>query len=180
MKLILTEKQHKMFNEMITKDEVICDKCGWSWELSDGGHDPYVCHKCGYDNENLEFTGLKVMVYYNLHKKTFSIQHKGLVIAHADYVKLNDVEFRVRKTGKNKVRSEKRKNVHAFVVGKLMDFCKYPCDSLPEEKNGNVITYDPYIYDSFVKKENGEPIYKATEVEMINNRNKIFIIKETF
>ena len=84
MKLILTEKQHRMLNEMITEDEVICDKCDWSWELSDGGHDPYVCHKCGYDNENLDFTGIKVMVYYNLHKKTFSIQHKGLVVAHAD------------------------------------------------------------------------------------------------
>ena len=180
MKLILTEKQYKMFNEMITEDEVICDKCDWSWDLSDGGDDPYICHKCGYDNENLEFTGLKVMVYYNLHKKTFSIQHKGLVVAHADYVKLNDVEFRVRKTGKEKVRDEKRKNVHAFVVGKLEDFCKYPCENLPEESEGNIITYDPYKYDSFVYKDSGEPIQNATEVEMINRRNKIFIIKENF
>jgi len=28
--------------------------------------------------------GKRVMVYYNLHKKTFSIQYKSLVIAHAD------------------------------------------------------------------------------------------------
>lgn len=32
--------------------------------------------------------GYRVMVHYNLHKHTFSITHKGLVISHADYVKL--------------------------------------------------------------------------------------------
>ena len=28
---------------------VVC-KCGWDWELSKGGEDEYVCHKCGTDN----------------------------------------------------------------------------------------------------------------------------------
>jgi hypothetical protein len=28
---------------------VNCD-CGWSWDISDGGSDPYKCHKCGNDN----------------------------------------------------------------------------------------------------------------------------------
>jgi hypothetical protein len=26
--------------------KVVC-KCGWGWEISKGGEDPYVCHKCG-------------------------------------------------------------------------------------------------------------------------------------
>ena len=50
--------------------------------------------------------GKRVMVYYNLHKHTFSIQFKGLVIAHANYVKLKNVEFRVRQGGLEKVRDE--------------------------------------------------------------------------
>ncbi len=29
---------------------VVCEDCGWFWYLSDGGDDPYVCHKCGNDN----------------------------------------------------------------------------------------------------------------------------------
>ena len=29
-----------------------CEKCGWEWKLDAGGTDPYVCHKCGYDNSN--------------------------------------------------------------------------------------------------------------------------------
>lgn len=32
--------------ESIVDDEVICDNCGWSWKLSEGGDDPYTCHKC--------------------------------------------------------------------------------------------------------------------------------------
>ena len=27
-----------------------CEKCGWRWKLSDGGEDPYICHKCNFDN----------------------------------------------------------------------------------------------------------------------------------
>lgn len=127
-------------------------------------------------NEN-NHIGKKVMVHYNLHKHTFSITHKGLVISHADYVKLNDVEFRVRQGGREKVVKEKRKNVHAFVIGTLIEYCKYPCESLPSEPNNHIVTYDPYKYNSYVMKDTQEPIYKTGEVEMINSRNKIFITK---
>jgi tRNA(Ile2) C34 agmatinyltransferase TiaS len=55
MRIVITEQQLKRITELVTNKEVICDKCGWSWELSDGGKDPYMCHKCGHDNsENLE------------------------------------------------------------------------------------------------------------------------------
>ena len=52
--------------------------------------------------------GERVKVYYNLHKHTFSVQKNGLVVLHADFVKLQDVEFRVRQGGMEKVRKEKR------------------------------------------------------------------------
>jgi hypothetical protein len=29
---------------------VLCDNCGWTWELSGAGDDKYTCHKCGHDN----------------------------------------------------------------------------------------------------------------------------------
>jgi hypothetical protein len=31
-------------------DNIECEKCGWKWKLSDGGQNPYICHKCDYDN----------------------------------------------------------------------------------------------------------------------------------
>lgn len=121
--------------------------------------------------------GEKVMVYYNLHKHTFSIQKSGIVFFHADFVKLKDVEFRVRKGGRSKVNLEKKKNVHAFVIGTLVDFCQYPCDDLPPSSDGTVVTYNPYKHDSFVIKNNNEPVFSANEVDLINLKDKIFIIE---
>ena len=122
--------------------------------------------------------GQRVMVYYNLHKHTFSVQKNNLVVLHADYVKLKDVEFRVRQGGKEKVRKEKSKNVHAFVIGKLVDFCQYPCDDIPEEQTGDIVTYNPYKYDTFVYRETEEPVLNAIEVDMINSKNKLFVIEK--
>jgi len=124
------------------------------------------------------FLGKKVMVYYNLHKHTFSVTYDSKVIMHADYVKLGDVEFRVRQGGKEKVRSEKSKNVHAFVIGKLLDYCEFPCDDLPLKPFGKVVTYNPYMFDTFVYKDSEEPVYSANEVNMINSKDKIFVTKK--
>ena len=37
-------------NEAIVGDKIVCDNCGWSWKIKDGGNDLYICHKCGHDN----------------------------------------------------------------------------------------------------------------------------------
>lgn len=124
------------------------------------------------------FLGKKVMVYYNLHKHTFSVTYKGKVILHSDYVKLEDVEFRVRTGGKERVRMEKSKNVHAFVIGTLIDYCEFPCENIPSPSSNDIVTYNPYKNDSFVYKENGEPVYDAKEVDMINSTNKLFVVRK--
>jgi hypothetical protein len=131
------------------------------------------------EDVNEEFIGLRVMVYYNLHKHTFSVTYKGKVVLYADYVKLKNVEFRVREGGRERVRREMKKNVHAFVIGDLVDYCVFPCENMPPETNNNVITYNPKKYDTFVRKDTEEPVYRANEVDMINKeRNKIFHINE--
>jgi hypothetical protein len=123
------------------------------------------------------FIGKKVMVYYNLHKHTFSVTYDSKVIMYADYVKLGDVEFRVRKGGKERVRSEKSKNVHAFVIGKLLDYCEYPCEDMPSSSSDKIVTYNPYKHDTFVFKNTEEPVYRAQEVDMINSKDKLFVVK---
>lgn len=126
-----------------------------------------------------ELIGNKVMVYYNLHKHVFSVTHKGLVKSYSDYVRLKDVEFRVRQGGNEKVRSEERKNVHAFVIGTLVDYKESPSDDIPKPTGTKSITYNPYKYKSFVYKDSEEPIYTANEVELINQpSDKIFQISE--
>ena len=40
----------KMYNETVTDTDIICDECGWTWAIADGGNDLYICHSCGHDN----------------------------------------------------------------------------------------------------------------------------------
>jgi hypothetical protein len=32
-------------------ESIVKCKCGWKWKLSEGGNDPYTCHKCGNNNK---------------------------------------------------------------------------------------------------------------------------------
>jgi hypothetical protein len=43
-------KLKDILNEEVKNNKVICDSCGWSWNISDGGKNTYTCHKCGNDN----------------------------------------------------------------------------------------------------------------------------------
>ena len=47
---LVRELIRKILNEEIKNNKVICDNCGWSWDIEDGGKDTYICHKCGHDN----------------------------------------------------------------------------------------------------------------------------------
>lgn len=38
-------------SEIIRNGKVYCDNCSWSWNISDGGSDVFLCHKCGHDNK---------------------------------------------------------------------------------------------------------------------------------
>ncbi|MDC0539948.1 hypothetical protein OAO15_00395 [bacterium] len=40
-----------ILNEAVVGDKIECDKCGWSWNIVDGGNDLFMCHKCGHNNE---------------------------------------------------------------------------------------------------------------------------------
>ena len=44
----LEKKLNGMFN---VEDKIECENCDWSWDISSGGDDLYMCHKCGHNNE---------------------------------------------------------------------------------------------------------------------------------
>tara|TARA_Y100001951_G_scaffold104784_1_gene117735 strand:+ start:1711 stop:2142 length:432 start_codon:yes stop_codon:yes gene_type:complete len=109
-------------------------------------------------NETLESVkGLKVYVYFNLHKKVFSVKalegaNKGRVIAHAECVKLRDCTFKVSEAGRQRVLREQKKYVHAGVVGTL-----YKLDHFKPFTEEGLFScgfqkayYNPYSVDSFV------------------------------
>jgi len=101
---------------------------------------------------------MRVEVYFNLHKKTFSVRSakSGKVLLHTDEVHIENPEFVVRQSGRNRVLSEGRKNVHAFVRGDAT-FFRYTNRPMLD-----TLTYNPYKYASFVDKKTEEPVYKAS------------------
>ena len=47
-------KSEARLRESVVGDKIICDNCGWSWKIAEGGDDMFICHKCGTNNrENL-------------------------------------------------------------------------------------------------------------------------------
>jgi len=37
-------------NESIVGQKIVCDNCGWNWNIADGGDDMFTCHKCGSED----------------------------------------------------------------------------------------------------------------------------------
>tara|TARA_B100000073_G_scaffold281544_1_gene242312 strand:- start:297 stop:698 length:402 start_codon:yes stop_codon:yes gene_type:complete len=98
---------------------------------------------------DMKYLTLRVRVYWNLHKKLWSIQSTktNKVIGHDNHVVLSEAKFVVRKGGQKRVREQGKKNVHAFAVGMLASpFISHP----PIENFGwNRVRYNPYEDDYF-------------------------------
>ena len=62
-----------------------------------------------------------VYVYRNLHKQCLSVRQDGIVKCHAENVVLMDCEFKVNEKGRDRVREDKQKNVHAGIKGFVVD-----------------------------------------------------------
>lgn len=95
------------------------------------------------------YKGLKVKVYYNLHKKTFSIADykTGLVVGHGDCFTLTCPTFKVSETGRQRVLREKKKNVHAYVIG----LWEGESPSIPNHfYNWQQVYYNPYTVTNFM------------------------------
>lgn len=111
-----------------------------------------------------ELQGLKVKVYYNLHKHCLSVQHKGKVVAHVKHITLGDVHFRVSEAGRQRVLRTGQKNVHAFIIGVVSR--DFDCST-----GENVeITYNPRLYKQFINKGTRKEIYGASCV-LIEGKN---------
>ena len=103
---------------------------------------------------------MKVAVYWNLHKHIFSIQSRetsdyGKVIAHKNSVVVAQPKFVVRQAGREKVMKENKKNVHAFVVGTLLE------DYIITSSRPRLLSYNPYKNNNFVMADTKEKVLTA-------------------
>ena len=72
MKILITESQLLKI-VMEEKDHIIkCKKCSWEWKKSEGGDDPYTCHKCGNVNKEEDIDERSRSFAFTRKKRLFS------------------------------------------------------------------------------------------------------------
>ena len=113
---------------------------------------------------------MKVFVYYNLHKHTWSIRNvsTGLVIGHSDTVLLANVQGKVSQAGRERVLRDKRKNVHAGIVGELVH------TGVEGYFPGLQVTYNPYRFTTFVYSDTLDE-FKGAQFAYMENK-KVHVI----
>mgnify|MGYP001304335971 FL=1 len=111
----------------------------------------------------------KIEVYFNLHKKTWSVRQSGRVVGHTDSIQVRNPQYVVSQKGNERVRREQKKNVHAFVRG-------YVVDGLPifPDKQ-KFVSYNPYKNNSFVERGTGDGICGSpfASLEVINQKPRV-------
>jgi thiamine kinase-like enzyme len=112
-----------------------------------------------------------VEVYRNLHKHCWSIRDKRTkkVIRHLQEVTLEGAIFVVREAGRKRVLKEKRKNVHAWVTGTLVS------NRAVRARKGREITYNPYLYNSFVLSKSKAKV-KSSPLVKLTKDGRVFIL----
>lgn len=111
--------------------------------------------------------GTKVRVHFHLRKKVFVIvplegEFKNKTVLYTDNLSLENVEFRVRESGRQRVLRERQKNIHAFAVGRLQNFAKE--HSL--NQSGAYVNYNPYNNNSFVVEGTDIPVKSADSAKL--------------
>jgi len=114
---------------------------------------------------------MRVFVYFNLHKKCFSIKalegdRKGRVVAHSTTVLLEGCKFKVSEAGRQRVLREKRKNVHAGVTGTWINADRVESCYEFLSMVGRQVSYNPYKYSSFIIKATEQSVDVADVVGM--------------
>lgn len=116
----------------------------------------------------------KYFVYYNLHKHVFSCKDRKTGLVNKDLysttIKMSDCVFKVSQAGRKRVIQEQRKNVHAGVVGTVLAV-NLSMDDLDDQLNElTELTYNPYLYDSFVTKEGKQKVVSAETVYLLKKK----------
>ena len=138
----------------------------------------------------------RVKVYYNLQKECLSVvdTRTGRLYCHSHRIELKDAKFHVNENGRQKVRREKRKNVHAYVIGKLVNEGEHLAYHFEKSEDGNLkkvfhcdcrnegefsfcencipetgqefkaATYNPYKYKTFVNESSKRPVFESPRV----------------
>jgi hypothetical protein len=88
-----------------------------------------------------------VHVYFNPHRRLWSVRQRGKVVGRAAHLVLRDVEWVVQPCGRERVRREGRKNVHAYGKGWVTNASLF-------DGTEQAVRYNPYELETFVAGNN--------------------------
>ena len=112
---VIVFKRKEEVKESIVGQKIVCDNCGWSWNIDDGGDDMFTCHKCGSDDNQPISEGDGLWANIHAKRKRGEKPSHGNSKAHKDAVKAG-----------NKIKEDKPKdpfglNAYAAELGKLRE-----------------------------------------------------------
>jgi hypothetical protein len=133
-------------------------------------------------------------VYRNLNQNCWSVKIDGLVAIHAETLVIRNPYFFVSQKGRARVLRQRRKNVHAYVRGKLhwavTKDIRYPVMGInthpypgpmsnAELLDGIEVTYNPYHSGRFVYKNgNGNVEPEHDDYILLDWSRRMFIGKQ--
>jgi hypothetical protein len=110
-----------------------------------------------------------VFVYRNLRSRCWSVRDTatrrllldddGRGPGHQDELTLRNCAFHVSEAGRDRVRRERQKNIHAGVFGEVIPNHEAPADGW------TTVYYNPYETDGFVVRDTGDLVTTARYVE---------------
>ena len=112
-----------------------------------------------------------VHVYRNLHKNCFSVRQGGIVKCHTTSVYLENANFVVSEKGRQKVLAEKRKNVHAYIKGTVID-AKEINRRIALDLKWSTCYYNPYETEKFTDRH-GKHVQSAKYVDLYHGQDTL-------
>lgn len=123
---------------------------------------------------------MRVFVYFNLHKQLWSIKalegpDKGRVVHHARDLLLADAEPKVSEAGRQRVLRERKKNVHAGIVGDLWFWTMDADQYAPASADAQKVSYNPYKGPTFWNVTTDQPWTGPTPFARLSTRRGVQI-----
>lgn len=121
-----------------------------------------------------EAAGEEVQVYWNSHKRCWSIRQRGRVTDRAVQLILENVRFRVSAAGRSRCLQRNQKTVHAFAIGRVVvrdhrigdEYLAElsAADITVFEEHGHDVRYNPFVAGYFYDATADEKIERAWRV----------------
>jgi FMN-dependent NADH-azoreductase len=103
---------------------------------------------------SMNLVGQKVRVYRNLNNGLWSVKASDQLVVHVPTIHLANVTFHVSKSGRNRVRQKKQREVHAWAQGLVIPE--------PGQPTTYPVTYNPYHDRAcFVGRTDNAAVYAA-------------------